>query len=278
MFAHIGVGLDGSIHSAAALDLALQLGRRVGGVVHGVHVIDLAVVEGSFIADISGAMGVEPLVNLAPQVRAVLGDLADTIREHFEERAAEVDVSARFEQAEGSVPPTLVGRTAACGLVVVGKRGVNARYHGDLLGPVCERLLRLADIPVVVTPETVPEVRRLLLAYDGGGKSDHALRWCGELARALSTPVTALTAQDDETTAAPLLERTRVHLTALGVACDTRWASGEPAEVIAASARDTGADLVVLGSHSHSRIVEMVMGSTTEAVVRRLDLPVMCVP
>ncbi len=278
MFAHIAVGLDGSIHSAAALDLALQLGQRLGGVVHGVHVIDLAVVEGSFIADISGAMGVEPLVNLAPQVRAVLGDLADTIREHFEERAAEAGVTARFEQAEGSVPPTLMERTAACGLVVVGKRGVNARYHGELLGPVCERLLRLVDVPVVVVPETVRRIGRILLAYDGSGKADHALRWCGELARALGVPITAVTAQDDEGAAAPLLERVRNHLEAVGVVVDTRWRSGEPADVIAETATETGADLVALGSHGHSRIVEMVLGSTTEAVVRRLDLPVMCVP
>lgn len=278
MFAHIAVGLDGSLHSAAALDLALDLGKRLGGVVHGVHVIDLAAVEGSFIADISGAMGVEPLVNLAPQVRAVLSDLADTIREHFEERAAEAGVAARFEQAEGSVPPTLVERTAACGLVVVGKRGVNARYHGDLLGPVCERLLRLADVPVVVVPEVVRPISRLLLAYDGGGKADHALRWCGELARVLAIPVTAVIAHDNEEEARPLLERASGHLEALGVAVDTRWSSGEPADVIAAATADTGADLVAVGSHSHSRIVEMVLGSTTEAVVRRLDVAVMCVP
>lgn len=277
MFAHIAVGLDGSPHSAAALELALQLARRVGGVVHGVHVIDLALVEGSFIADISGAMGVEPLVNLTPQVRTVLHDLADTIREHFEDRAAEAGVATHFHLAEGSVPPTLVEQSRACGLVVVGKRGVNARYHGDLLGPVCERLLRLAEVPVIVTPEQVRDIRRVLLAYDGSSKADHALRWCGELARALDAAVTVVTAADDDATAGPLLERARDHLAPLTAELETRWAPGEPADVVAEAAAATS-DLVLVGSHGHSRIVEMVLGSTTESVVRRLTLPVMCVP
>jgi Universal stress protein UspA and related nucleotide-binding proteins len=198
MFSHLAVGIDGSVNADGALGVALHLGGRLGSVVHGIHVIDTAILEGSFIADMSGAMGVEPLVNLTPQVDAVLNDLAETLRIHFEERAREAGVEARFHVVRGSVAPALVKESAASALLIVGRRGLNARFHGELLGPVTERLLRISSIPVIVTPEVSSGIARVLIAYDGGVHANRALRWGGELARALGVGVSVVTVDDDQ--------------------------------------------------------------------------------
>ncbi len=278
MFGHLAVGLDGSPDSAAALDFTLGLAGRLGSVVHGIHVIDSAIVGGSFITDIGGALGVEPLVNLTPQVESLLRDLGTTIREHFQDRAREAGVPFRFHMAQGPVAPTLAAEADTCGLLAVGKRGVNAAAHGDLLGPVTERLLRISRVPVVVSPPEPGAVERILLAYDGSSRSRHALRIAGELARALDVPVTVATVAPGVESAGDPLAEALDHLRPLGLEAEGRMASGHPPVALEHLAGEVGADLLCLGSRGHGRLVEMVLGSTTEAVARRLDIPVLCAP
>ncbi len=278
MFSHLAVGFDGSINAEGALDLALSVAGRLGSILHGIHVIDTAMLEGSFISDMSGAMGVEPLVNLTPQVDSVLTDVAETLRAHFEDRLQDAGVEGRFHVVRGSVAPSVARESGACALLFVGLRGVNAKFHGDLLGPVTERLLRISRIPVVVTPETPSPIARMLIAYDGGDHADRALRWGGELARALAVPVTVLTVTDEEKRGTGLLNRAREYLGEMGLDVAVRRATGRPSETIELMAGETGANLICMGSHSHSKLVEMVIGSTADAVLRKTSVPVMCVP
>jgi nucleotide-binding universal stress UspA family protein len=74
-------------------------------------------------------------------------------------------------------------------------------------------------------------------------------------------------------------ERRRAAAAALdGVAVDWTFvaAEGHPEEVLIARAPEN--DLIAIGSHGHGRIVELVLGSTTERVLRRSTVSVLCVP
>jgi nucleotide-binding universal stress UspA family protein len=51
---------------------------------------------------------------------------------------------------------------------------------------------------------------------------------------------------------------------------------GRPADVLAGAAR--GADLLVLGSHGHSRVRHTVLGSVSEDCIRKAACPVVVVP
>ncbi|SBT17540.1 Stress response protein NhaX [Marinomonas gallaica] len=55
-------------------------------------------------------------------------------------------------------------------------------------------------------------------------------------------------------------------------------AHGAPAEVIEATAEKVGADLIIMNSRTHSRIGQMVIGSTANKVVHHSRVPVMVVP
>lgn len=58
------------------------------------------------------------------------------------------------------------------------------------------------------------------------------------------------------------------------IACEA--VEGRPAEVLTEAARD--ADLLVLGSHGHSRQLHQVMGSITEACIGAATCPVVVIP
>ncbi|MCG6964728.1 MAG: universal stress protein [Acidobacteria bacterium] len=278
MFSHLAVGIDGSAAADAALDLTLQLATKLGSVVHGIHVIDTAILEGSFITDVSGALGVEPLLNLTPQVQELLGDLGETLRERFNARAEESAVRGRFHLVRGAVAYTLVEESASSALLVVGRRGLNERFHGELLGPVTERLLRVSTIPVLVSSKETGPLAHILIALDNGQRARHALRWGGELARALEAGVTLVHADGESGDGQQLLQNALDYLRPLEIEVDTRLESGNPVKAIERVAAECSADLICMGSHTHSRLIEMVLGSTTEAILRRLDTAVMCVP
>lgn len=60
------------------------------------------------------------------------------------------------------------------------------------------------------------------------------------------------------------------------VAVSTETALGPAAEVLTRAAAD--ADLLVLGSHGHSRLFHAVLGSTAEACIRAALCPVVVIP
>ena len=53
---------------------------------------------------------------------------------------------------------------------------------------------------------------------------------------------------------------------------------GAPAEVILKTARRLNADYLVIGSHGHGAMYDLVAGSTTRAVLRKAPCPVVLVP
>jgi len=53
--------------------------------------------------------------------------------------------------------------------------------------------------------------------------------------------------------------------------------TGAPAEVIVATAQEQNCDLVVMGTHGHGVITDVLIGSTAKAVVRHSPIPVLVI-
>ena len=53
---------------------------------------------------------------------------------------------------------------------------------------------------------------------------------------------------------------------------------GEPARLIASVAQKFGCDLIVMGTHGLSGVDKILVGSTTERLIRRASLPVLAIP
>ena len=72
------------------------------------------------------------------------------------------------------------------------------------------------------------------------------------------------------------LERRAEPLRAAGLAVEVHVrAAGAPADEILAAAAETGADLVVVGSRSESRVKSLFLGSVARAVIRQTRLPLL---
>jgi nucleotide-binding universal stress UspA family protein len=278
MVKHIAVGLDGSAHAAEAERLALDLAQRMHAVVHGVHVIDATFLEGAFITDISGAMGFEPFLNLQAQMRATLDDVAGVIRADFAARCEAAGVESQFHLERAGVVHGILAAGKLAELLVVGQRGVNARFHEDLLGSTAEMLLRRSPLPVLVVPLSAGTPRRPLVAYDGSPKAVRALQHAAELARALGLALAVVTVDQQEERARTRLDEAARYLAPYDVQVTYELRRGEEVEKeLLAMAQPGTFDLLFLGAHGHSRIVELALGSTSQYVARRAAVPVWCV-
>lgn len=62
-----------------------------------------------------------------------------------------------------------------------------------------------------------------------------------------------------------------------GMTADSGYVIGHPAEEIARQADDDDADLIVMGSHGHGALMQLVLGSVTHGVLARTKRPMLLV-
>jgi nucleotide-binding universal stress UspA family protein len=74
------------------------------------------------------------------------------------------------------------------------------------------------------------------------------------------------------------LARAGVKLAELGVAVEQELHDGPAAAVILERARALPADLVIMGSHGHTALYDLLLGSTSHAVLKKASCPVVIVP
>jgi nucleotide-binding universal stress UspA family protein len=81
-----------------------------------------------------------------------------------------------------------------------------------------------------------------------------------------------------ERNAARRLAQFEQTLKAEGVATETVQLTGAPIPLIVEQAQKFGADYIVMGSHGHTALYDLLVGSTTHGVLMRARCPVVIVP
>ena len=144
-----------------------------------------------------------------------------------------------------------------------------------------------------------PLERKLILApTDLSEPAAHALRYASALAARLGAHLLVIYADpfipptDFTATTAGVFEMSRDAMMATAredlrkhaernvssrVPFDLRVIIGEPFDAIVAQVRESGADLVVLGTHGRTGVSRLMFGSVTEAVMRVVPVPVIAV-
>ena len=135
---------------------------------------------------------------------------------------------------------------------------------------------------------------KIVVGVDGSKGSDRALAEATEVAKrdgasvVLCHVVERIAAKGDM---APLhadepdvkarIEQQAAGLKEQGIDADARFESiilGGPARSIADVAKETGADLIVVGTRGHSALAGVFLGSVTLKLLHLAGCPVLCVP
>jgi nucleotide-binding universal stress UspA family protein len=81
-----------------------------------------------------------------------------------------------------------------------------------------------------------------------------------------------------EKAAAKHLARLQDQLQAKGVSTETVQLNGAPVQHIIEQAKKFAADYIVMGSHGHTALYDLLVGSTTHGVLLRATCPVVIMP
>jgi nucleotide-binding universal stress UspA family protein len=181
-------------------------------------------------------------------------------------------------------------------LIAVGTRGHTGLAH-VIFGSVAERVAQHAKSAVLVahadSPAPTP-YRCVLVPTDFSPDSDAAVAWARELVtrtggklvllHAYDLPSLALTgsALAAASVEKSLADAARQRLGALreslrGVEVETLISGARPDPSIAETADRARADAIVMGTRGRTGLAHVLMGSTTERVIRRAQVPVIAV-
>ncbi|QZX98635.1 universal stress protein [Halobaculum rubrum] len=289
-FTDIVVATDGSDPAAAAVDAAIGLAAGTGATLHACTVVN-PFPTGQSLADIRKRReeADERVESIAARADATGVDAVATVREGVpaDELLAYVD-------------------EVGAGMVVIGTHGRGGARR-VLLGSVAETVVRTADVPVLVVHGDGVEGEwgsesRVLLATDGSDAVAPAERIGVDLAATLGARLTAVSAVDQAraltsagggvltnetvesvkraltTRATDAVDRALDRAEAVGVDADGEVIEGEPSRAVCRYARDSNADLLVVGTHGRTGVRRVVLGSVAERILRAADRPVLVVP
>ncbi|KFC71768.1 UspA-related nucleotide-binding protein [Devosia sp. LC5] len=273
--------VDGSIYSESVLDHAAWVAKAIDAQVDVVHVIGRRNV-GSAPADWSGSleMGAQQtlLADLAEHdiQRAKLAQQRGRlIVDGGVKRLSDAGIKASGKLRNGDIVEAVQELEGDADLVVVGKRGEAADFAKLHLGSNLERVVRVSKKPVMVASRAFKPVKRFMVAFDGGASVMKAVSHIatGKLFAGLAGDLVMVGRETPE--ARGKLEAAANLLANASLEIQTHLEEGEPDEVIARHAEADHIDLLVMGAYGHSRVRNLIIGSTTSEMIRSVKIPVM---
>lgn len=271
MIKNILACVDSSKYAEAVSGASLWLAKELGAKVHAISVVEARLLEGPWLADLSGVTGAQPFQALAPQLRELYENKARAAIDRMRDSAAAEKVPCQAEVRTGTLVDEILDAERTAELVILGQRGEGYETTGEWLGSNMERVLRKSIKPCLVTPLEFRPIRRILAAYDGSQHANHALYVAFDLTRSLKAELSILAVEQstDEAEKSWALKEAMDLADQQGVKAHAMALHGSPEDKILEISADKDVDLIIMGAYGHTRLRELVLGSVTSQVIRK---------
>ncbi len=259
-FEKIMIVTDNSEHSAAATREGIRLAQRTEG---SLSVMSIIITNSEH-------------ESLAKQLIEKENNDAITRLETLKSTANDAGVECEIKLRRGiEIYQEIVDESEEiqADVIVMGRRDYTG-FMRALMRSNTSKVIGYARCSVLVVPRMATLVgQKMLLAIDGSRYSDTAASTAMSLAKHLHASVfvvsIASTAHQEkrhrQTVAA--IERVENFLSQEGISVEGRVLSGNPAEAILEVAKAKGIDLIVMGSHGHTGLNKILLGSVSDRVI-----------
>jgi nucleotide-binding universal stress UspA family protein len=290
---HVICPVDLTDPSTRALTYAFAWARWYGAQVHVVHVSPLAVVAAPL-------AGVAVTLDQRP-ASEILRDV-----EQYVARVPNPGVPVDIQVNEGDAPVFIRKHAERYqrAVIVMGSHG-RTGLERFVMGSVAERVVGSGVAPVLVVPphdahpETEPVFHHILCAVDLLPSSMEGLRYAMSLAREADAVLEVVYVAEDagaeevqltqhfrvpeyvRQRAEESLQEIRQHIPAEareGCTIHERVIYGTPATAILQAARDSKADVIVMGAGDRAHLRSLWLGSTTSRIAHDAGCPMLIVP
>ncbi|MHB8136816.1 MAG: universal stress protein [Smithellaceae bacterium] len=278
MIRTILIPVDGSSNSTTAVDYGIYIAPKLEATLTGLHVIDLYLMQGPMMTDISATAGVPPYDGYLGVVETSLKEKADLLLKNFEDRCRMASIGCRTKKNIGKISDTIIEEAENADLILMAKKGEHFHLkEGGLIGSVAEIVIRRSGKPVMVVPESFRVIESMGLAYDGSVPARKALDLSLKISEKAKWPITVIIISADEAKAADLSAQVE-QMAQKGLAdCEVIISAGHEADEILKFIREGSVELMVMGAYGHNRLRELLLGSTTSQVIRKSPIPVLLI-
>ena len=274
--------IDGMPAAASVVDWASWAARRLAVPLHLLHVLDEPVAVPP-VGDFSGALGFgtqemlqQQLTALDEKRSAIAREAGRHVLESACTRATERGVADVAQgMPYGELVDVLLGLQDSTRLVVLGDHYRASTPRAVYLSPHVERVVRSLKRPLLVAtaaPFVAPE--RFVVAFDGSETARKTLDMVAASPLLQGLPALVAMAAPDTPEARQQLQEAQAVLQSAGFQVQTALLPGDPEQALPELLQAQGNAVLVMGAYGHSRIRQLILGSTTTALLRLSPVPV----
>jgi nucleotide-binding universal stress UspA family protein len=249
LFTNILVAINGGDTGWCALEQALVIARRENTLVSGLHVVS--------------------------SKDTLKSQAAQTLRVEFSQRCEAAGVTGELAFAFGRTPRKVCDRARWVDLVVLMINYPPAPQPISRLSSGLSTILRRCPRPLLAVPGTTTKLHRLLLAYDGSPKAEEALFVAAYMSAYWNSALVVLNIQEPGHNSNQVLTRARKYLENQGSQAIYSRRKGSVAEEILRATEEYDCDLIIMGGYGFNPVMEIVLGSAVDEVLRTSRKPLL---
>lgn len=275
--------IDTRGNTDAVIDWAAWAAVRLECPLEFLHVLERHP-EVAAVTDFSGAIGVDAQESLLKELSGRDEQRSVAMREAGRELLSHARSRASAAGAEhldarlrhGDFIDTAIELQDDADLFVLGEH-----YHASAQERIrterhLERVIRgVSSSVLVATAEAFEAPQRVVVAFDGSPGARRALARLAQHPLVAGLPVLVAMVAPDTTLARQQLEEAQAALQAAGVVAETELVAGEPQQVLLELVKRQAPALLVMGAFGHSRLRQLLVGSTTTSLLRLSNVPVL---
>lgn len=273
--------IDGSQFSEGVCDYAAWAATALGAPLCILHSIDnhAQIAE----PDLTGNLGLGTREHLLEQLTDVEEQRAKAARKQGQmlldvakSRVIDAGVAdPKCLQRNGTLLETLREQEPDVRLLVIGKQGDAASRTGGHLGAHLERVVREVHRPILMVPQQFSAPENVMMAFDGSNTARKGVEMLAKspLFNALTCHVVIVGAETAEHRCE--LNWALTTLREAGHSVEGAIRAGDVEETLRAYQQEYRIDMLVMGAYGHSRLRQLLVGSTTTQMLRKTHVPVL---
>lgn len=273
MLKSVLVLLDKTPGGEAAQTLALDIAKQHDALVTAVTALNLDAMTAPF-GFFSESLAYSG-INRDRVIETRRHDLG-VLQENFAKKCSEARVEHDIVESEGAIYTELARAAMSHDLVVLG----NDIKFGDIAGQSDTAAvgLLLKNIPrsLLVAPPKLPKGRDIIMAFDGSTPAARALQLFVLLGLADDRTVRIVTIHKKHEIAEAIVRDATLFLDRHHIKNSAKIVEGhqQPSEVILEEIKQHEAGMLVMGAFGHRGWREMILGSSTNALLGYADVPI----
>ena len=274
MLKRILLPLDPSPYTKTATFIACKIAKLHNAEITGLVILDIPGIEKSIGPIPMGALHYAEKIELAKKVEA--SQRIEQILEKFRITCEEQMVPYTEAHDQGYPSKAIMHATRFFDLMIIGMRNFFDFETGAKEGTSLTKLLDKSITPVLGVPKAyeIPEILKVLVAYDGSLPASRALQRFGQLRNPEAMEITLLNSSKDEKMGMYLLEQAEQYLQVHGMKhIKKEWTPEDILKVVDQEYYERY-DSFVVGAHAREGIFDFILGSLTSLLVQRGEKPV----